>query len=170
MTELEKKTAELAKLKNDAKALNWRIHKLEGEIDGLQHDADNQKAQEFNFHSPGDYRKYKHYVEIGYIDWHGNVLKPYKMGQKAGIWIRGHFPEHKPAEWTLPVPGFRRNLYLAMFNARWHSQLAHEHLLNEQDHDYQRFLREGFGPLTDADLHFIKSGPKHDNGGLGFGG
>ena len=144
-------------------ALNWKLHRLKRQK--AKDDAEYEKvhAKELGFSDVGDYHSYLREVELGHYDWDGNVNLE-NHGNLASI-VRT-----KPS-WSTVIPGFIRNAYIALFFDQWNkTPLDKSELLTPAHGDYQNFLNEGYGPLTNAEVELIKSGKgdRRDEG-LTFG-
>ena len=154
---------QIKQLQQELNALHWKLHLLKRQKAKEDKEYEKVHAKELGFADVGDYHSYLRGVELGYYDWAGNVNLE-KHGNVA------HIIRTKP-EWATVIPGFRRNVYIALFFAQWNTgSLDKSELLTSGHGDYRNFLDEGYGPLTDDEVALIKSGKgdRRDEG-LTFG-
>lgn len=160
MNDLDKQIEEVQKEYN---ALGWKLHLLKRQKAKEDKAYEQTHAKELGFADVGDYHSYARGVEMGYWDWHGNVNLQ-KHGNVAVIC-------RKEPEWSKVIPGFMRNLYLALLFDQWNkTALSKDDLLKPGHGDYDAFFKKGYGPLTDKEIAIIQAGDdSHHHGGLTFG-
>ena len=172
MSELQEAKRKLKEMIDQRNHLAFDIRKQEKVVHELEHGHDEKVQQRLGLDDHA-FRAMKELVKLGAINWKGQYRHPAKINvspifRTMGTQNVGSEGERSArTDLAEQFKMFGRTTGIELMHKRWRDgegftptgqpTLSHSHQLNDQDHDYQKFV-ELYGEPTHLEMAYIKSG------------